>query len=137
MPKSIKKTICGKLAGCPAFSCDDENCLAKQIQTHRPPPPTDSVAERHNHRWYYGSRWRTIRLGQLSREPLCQRCLTFDIVTAAVHVDHVTPHKGDASLFFDTSNLQSLCITDHSWKTIEERKGTDPKELDFRSFSHK
>lgn len=38
----------------------------------------------------------------------------------ADHVDHVAPHRGDEELFWDISNLQSLCRSCHSAKTMRE-----------------
>ena len=38
----------------------------------------------------------------------------------ATEVDHITPHRGRWSLFVDPSNLQSLCHTCHSAKTMRE-----------------
>lgn len=40
-------------------------------------------------------------------------CLESEAVTPAEVVDHITPHKGDESLFFDPNNLQSLCKSHH------------------------
>jgi 5-methylcytosine-specific restriction protein A len=38
------------------------------------------------------------------------RCFDKGIVTAAVQVDHVVPHRGDRRLFWDSrGNWQSLC----------------------------
>ncbi|MBQ2262732.1 MAG: HNH endonuclease [Loktanella sp.] len=96
---------------------------------HRPPVVENEIAEIHNHKWYHQKRWTTIRLIQLSKQPLCQRCLSYDEVKPALHVDHVMPHAGDAKLFFNTSNLQSLCHSCHSFKTKAEQRG---EYLDFR-----
>ena len=60
----------------------------------------------------------------MSKAPLCQRCLSFDLVTIATDCDHVIPHTGSALLMWDANNLQSLCRSCHSWKTREELKGT-------------
>lgn len=45
-------------------------------------------------------------------------------VTPANVVDHVKAHKGDETLFFDPSNLQSLCKPHHdSDKQMLEKSG--------------
>jgi 5-methylcytosine-specific restriction protein A len=36
-------------------------------------------------------------------------------------VDHIKPHKGDMTLFWDENNWQSLCKMHHDRKTILER----------------
>ena len=51
-------------------------------------------------------------------------CERQDKVTSAEVVDHIKPHKGDESLFFDFDNTQSLCASHHnSAKQSEERLG--------------
>ena len=40
-------------------------------------------------------------------------CLLTEDVTAADVVDHIKPHKGDVVLFYDPTNLQSLCKHHH------------------------
>ena len=50
-------------------------------------------------------------------------CLMMDVVEAASVVDHVRSHKGDESLFFDSSNLQSLCKTHHDGAKQRMDKG--------------
>ncbi len=44
-------------------------------------------------------------------------------VKLATEVDHIIPHKGDMSLFWDPSNWQSLCHACHSRKTAREDGG--------------
>ncbi len=74
--------------------------------------------------WYKTPQWLQLRKLQLAREPLCRYCKQMGIVTAAGVVDHHKPHKGDADLFFDPANLQSLCQLHHnSTKQREERRG--------------
>lgn len=46
-------------------------------------------------------------------QPLCEFCLVTEEVTAATVVDHRKAHKGDLDLFYDPSNLQSLCKHHH------------------------
>jgi 5-methylcytosine-specific restriction protein A len=44
-------------------------------------------------------------------------------VTEATDVDHIKPHKGDMTLFWDRTNWQSLCGPCHSAKTAAEDGG--------------
>jgi 5-methylcytosine-specific restriction endonuclease McrA len=41
-------------------------------------------------------------------------CSKAGTIKAAMVVDHKTPHKGDAVLFWDTTNWQSLCFEHHN-----------------------
>lgn len=65
------------------------------------------------HHLYKTAHWRRLRHHQLSQEPLCRFCLITEDVTAASICDHIKPHKGDLELFYDASNLQSLCKHHH------------------------
>jgi len=68
----------------------------------------------------YGRKWRKARERHLSGEPWCRECLKDGIYTPANEVDHITPHRGDTSLFWNEDNWQSLCKSHHSSKTAEE-----------------
>ena len=73
--------------------------------------------------WYRTARWvRRSRL-QLRMHPLCAFCARKGVVTAAQIADHITPHKGDANLFW-FGTLQSLCLQCHvTAKAIMEKRG--------------
>jgi 5-methylcytosine-specific restriction endonuclease McrA len=71
----------------------------------------------------YGYRWQQARAAHLAEHPLCVMCQSEGHVTAADVVDHETPHRGDAQLFWDRSQWQSLCKRHHdSAKQAEERR---------------
>ena len=40
---------------------------------------------------YQTKHWKQLRASQLSRQPLCQSCLSRGIVNSAKHIDHVFP----------------------------------------------
>lgn len=73
---------------------------------------------------YSDPAWRTIRRAQLSKQPLCQSCLTKGHINQADHVDHVFPWKQIGADAFLHNIFQSLCHECHSYKTGQERKGT-------------
>lgn len=62
---------------------------------------------------YDRAAWKRLRLEQLRREPFCVFCARSGRQVSAGVVDHIKPHKVDESLFFDASNLQSVCKTCH------------------------
>ena len=68
----------------------------------------------------YDAEWRKARAEHLKREPLCRECAREGVVMRGEEVDHVVPHRGDMSLFWDPSNWQSLCKRHHSTKTARE-----------------
>jgi len=63
--------------------------------------------------FYNSSAWKKLRRMKLARSPLCEECRR-----PATDVDHkVSIHKGGHPL--DMTNLQSLCHSCHSRKTME------------------
>jgi 5-methylcytosine-specific restriction protein A len=73
--------------------------------------------------WYQGKRWRTLRAAILRRDPVCVACNR----NPANECDHITPHKGDARLFWNPANLQGLCKPCHSRKTATEDSSFAPR----------
>lgn len=57
---------------------------------------------------YKHPRWRARRLHQLADEPLCRTCAKAGRTTLATIADHIDPHRGDLTKFFE-GELQSLC----------------------------
>lgn len=72
----------------------------------------------------YGYKWQKAREDWLREHPLCVMCKEQSRVTAATVVDHVIPHRGDQTLFWDRKNWQSLCKPHHDGdKARQERLG--------------
>lgn len=97
----------------------------------RYPARDQRSAEANNYRrLYFTNRWRERRARQLAAEPLCRICQANGRTTAATVADHVIPHRGDETLFFEGA-LQSLCDEEpfrcHSRvKQREENLGFSP-----------
>lgn len=73
----------------------------------------------------YGAKWQKASAAWLKRHPIA-----VDIYKThggqerpAKVVDHIIPHKGDMTLFWDPSNWQGLTREDHSRKTATEDGG--------------
>lgn len=62
----------------------------------------------------YDQRWRNYRPSYLRQHPLCTRCKAAGQTVPSTVVDHIRPHKGDSSLFWNPENHQALCTTCHS-----------------------
>lgn len=75
---------------------------------------------------YDRAEWKRLREAQLEAHPLCCMCLESEIVTPATVADHVRPHRGDESLFFDAGNLQSLCKRHHDRDKALIERGRAP-----------
>ena len=55
--------------------------------------------------------------------PLCRGCEAMERVTATALTDHIVPHKGDATLFWNLANWQPACHWHHNVvKQILERR---------------
>lgn len=64
---------------------------------------------------YHSVRWKEISRDYLKANELCCRC-----GNRATVVDHIIPHRGNESLFWDSNNWQPLCSKCHQLKTLEE-----------------
>lgn len=64
-------------------------------------------------RLYSTKAWHRMRARQLRDNPTCAYCAEIGQLTAASVVDHVIPHRGNETLFYDQKNLQSLCKQCH------------------------
>ena len=103
-------------AGCPALTRDG------YCDKHRPKDRArrnpESLAWRG---WYKLPIWVSVlRPEQLIREPFCRECARRGLRVPASDVDHIVPHRGDWDLFTAAENLQSLCHSCHSRKTLLE-----------------
>ena len=67
------------------------------------------------HPLYDSAAWRKRRREFLAKNPVCAAC-----GRKAEVADHIVPHRGDAALFGDDKNLQPLCRSCHSKKTLAE-----------------
>jgi 5-methylcytosine-specific restriction enzyme A len=77
---------------------------------------------------YSTARWQRTRLRVLARD--CAECQMCGCLTTsgrsghkAAEIDHRTPHKGNAKLFFDEANLWVLCKACHSTVKQREERG--------------
>lgn len=69
-------------------------------------------------RLYGKYNWETASRVFLAANPVCFWCLENSQVT-----DHITPYKGDDTLFLNPANWQPLCVPCHNWKTRLEQMG--------------
>jgi 5-methylcytosine-specific restriction enzyme A len=93
--------------------------------SHRPFPKVRTPDNRPNSAQRgYSWKWQQARAAYLAQHPLCVECEKEGRLVPAVVVDHVTPHRGDYVLFWDSEhNWQSLCSLHHNQKTARERVG--------------
>lgn len=91
---------------------------AEQVKSYAREKPRESSTSRG-----YGYKWQQARAGWLAKHPLCVQCQARGLVVEATDVDHIVPHKGDMTVFWDRSKWQSLCASCHSAKTAREDGG--------------
>ena len=73
----------------------------------------------------YGYKWQKARAAYLAKHPLCRMHAELGEIVPASLVDHITPHRGDMVLFWQSSNWQSLCKACHDGaKQRAEKSGT-------------
>jgi 5-methylcytosine-specific restriction protein A len=73
-------------------------------------------------KFYNTQRWKKLRAFYRKRHPLCEECQKEGRVTPSVIVDHVNPIKEGGSPL-DWDNLQALCWSCHSKKTLRDWRG--------------
>ena len=62
----------------------------------------------------YDERWLKERRAYLAHNPECLGCAAIGLRVAADTVDHIIPHGGDQSLFWNQGNWQPACSWHHS-----------------------
>lgn len=61
----------------------------------------------------YSSKWDKASLGFLRRNRVCVACEQAGVLQASEVTDHIVPHKGCKSLFWDRNNWQACCRWHH------------------------
>ncbi len=109
MPRSPKRPC--RFPGCPNLCETGVYC-----EEHRKEWSSDALRGNAAARGY-DTRWCEARKLYLQRHPLCVKCLENKKITPATVVDHIIPHRGDKTLFWDQENWQALCKNCHDKKT--------------------
>lgn len=100
------------VSGCPALvaagipRCQDHQTGRERDREH--------VEAR---RGYRTARWRRLIQQVRQEQPLCAECSAEGRVSAWDALDHIVPHRGNADLFWDRTNLQGLCTAHHNRKS--------------------
>ena len=68
--------------------------------------------------FYQTKEWRAMRNHVLTFQPYCQECLKNGVTTLGNEVDHIIDIKDDPTKCLDIGNLQVLCKSCHSKKTM-------------------
>lgn len=98
---------CGRVAEANGY-CKLHQSYAKQISY---------VKDKDIHNMY-SHKWQKVSKAFLAKHPWCAECLRQDETwTPATVVDHIKPHRGNQSLFWDRNNWQPLCKHHHDQKT--------------------
>lgn len=117
MPRR-SRVPCG-VVGCPELVYPPE----RLCEAHKKEAEARRHHENYRVRSLYGYGWARYSEGFLRRNPLCVRCLADGRTVEAEVTDHIVPHRGDRSLFWDSGNHQALCKACHDRKTATEDGG--------------
>lgn len=106
----------------PLRPCRHPGCRELTRESYCPAHKPKQAARRESaawHDWYNLPIWTDdLRPTQLLREPFCRECARQGKRVRATDVDHIVDHKGVWERFIDRSNLESLCHSCHSRKTM-------------------
>lgn len=124
MPYAAKRpcTVCGKLGQCPQHKHNRSTTTPPTEPPARVRPKTAARG--------YGGKWQSARKGYLVHHPYCVLCKERGRTVIATVIDHILPHRGDMTLFWDVQgNWRALCKSCHDQKTANEdsHRGTDGK----------
>ena len=113
MPYKPKKPC--SYPGCPALVESGSRCEKhkRDRQYDRDYDRTRGTA----HQRGYGVNWQRLRKMVLGAEPLCRHCKKEGVINPAQEVDHIDGNAYN----LEWSNLQPLCKSCHSKKTIKEQ----------------
>lgn len=106
-------------------SCNEEKCSKIGLKDgyclmHFIIKPKKTKKELYPHHQLYKSvDWLNLRRYHLTQQPICVVCGRSGIEAGGLHVDHIVDHKGDIDIFYDKTNLQTLCSRCHGRKSIE------------------
>lgn len=65
--------------------------------------------------WYSLARWKRLRMETLTRDRFtCSMCGKLQGDTSKLVADHIKPHRGNPTLFWDRENLTTLCAPCHA-----------------------
>jgi hypothetical protein len=115
MPTMPSNTKCSELGCKNNRSRLNTFCLQHGGIDNMPTRDTDSA--------YQTPLWRNIRATQLSKQPLCQGCLSRNQIAQAQHIDHLFAWKHIGKQAFANNIFQSLCANCHSQKSGLEKQG--------------
>jgi 5-methylcytosine-specific restriction protein A len=105
---------------CPDYAEKEGKCRSHYLLAKR----MTNAAYRFNSELKPGGgtrKWGAMREMQLTKQPLCERCLEEGVTRVAVVVDHRVPRAQGGT--DDEDNLQSLCRAHHNEKNKAERAG--------------
>jgi len=83
------------------------------IQRHEAPERARDDARKRGDTW----RWQKARDTYLAQHPICVECERKGRIVAATVVDHIAPHRGDQTLFWDRDNWQARWASCHNAKS--------------------
>ena len=104
----------------PRRFCATPGCAARVGKGHCPSHARVREQGRYNadmRKLYASPRWFRLRAQVIQDDPLCRGCQAAGMLEPSTDVDHVVPHRGDLSRFWDRANLQALCHACHARKT--------------------
>lgn len=113
----MKTKLCKK-PGCSRTAIEHKDYCMKHIAMQNIQPKKIFTRRGKSSQWhdlYNTAAWRKTSKDFLSKYPVCFIC-----GKPAKIADHIIPHRGDLTLFYDESNLQPMCWSCHSRKTMKE-----------------
>ena len=121
MPRKICVAFgCEELASAGLSHCPEHEEIRQAKIAARKAEAQQGAEAQANRRLYRSTAWQRAAKGYLAKHPVCAHCAELGLVVPATEVDHIDPHLGDRTKFWDRANWQPLCKPCHSRKTAKE-----------------
>jgi len=104
------------IPSCKQIATDKGRCAVHQRE-ERPKEHNRTSTTRNND--IYNS---TIRARKFKANPICEECLTYNVVSPTDIIDHVIEINDNPELAYCYSNLRALCHSCHNTKTAKAKK---------------
>ncbi|WP_075498370.1 HNH endonuclease [Moritella viscosa] len=108
------------IPSCKQIATNKGRCAAHQ-RKERPKEHSRTSTTRNND-IYNSTKWKRLRARKLKANPICEECLTYNVVTPTDIIDHVIEINDNSELAYCYSNLRSLCHSCHNTKTAKAKK---------------
>ncbi|WP_051303180.1 HNH endonuclease signature motif containing protein [Psychromonas aquimarina] len=110
-------SICS-FSACRSIATKNSRCKKHQREQTKEISRSSTTS---NNNIYNSSKWRNLRTRKAHLNPLCEECLTYNVIRPLDVIDHIQEIEDYPELAYTYSNLKSLCHSCHNNKTAKAK----------------